>query len=1292
MFDRRKSKSQLVQELEELRLQVQKLERFEEERREMERVVRESDEKFRSVFENAMDGILLTDAETKKIDLANQTVCRMLRYDPEEIRSLRIMDIHPKDDLPFVVEQFERQARGEVTFSESIPVQRKDGSIFYADINSTPVTIAGRSYLLGILRDTTERREFDEVLRESEKRYRLISEHTSDLIVITTFDPNLTPLYINSAHERVFGYSLKELMKKSILDLIHPDDLKKFLPLVRKLAAVRSKDDIDWRDSTLIECRAHDKAGNWHYLESTINVVEENRLLFITKDVTERKRAEAQLRETEENYHAYVDNALEGIVILQDGIRKYANRAMEHLTGYSLDELVGSPFTDVLLPEDSGALLDGYRRYLNGENVHPMTEVKIRRKDGAIRHVAVQYQIIQYRGSPAVLGFMHDITDRKNYEDALRESEMNYRELSANLPGTIYQFIMRTDGSWGIPYVSEGVRDMLELTPEEVVQNPRLPFEMMLPGYVPKLWGSIAESAANLSTWTLEFQVQTKSGKVKWLRGSATPRKLPNGNILWNGVFIDLTLRKKSDDELRRARDELEQRVEERTAELRKINEALEAEIAERIRLEERYRSLVQNLSDIILILDEHMNISYASPSVERTLNIPPDALIGKNTIPFVHPDDVSKVSLQFDRTKQQPGVNIPIEFRVRNAEGSWIYFEAIANNLLDNPHVRGVVVNARNIHERKRAEEALRESEEMYKTLLRAFPDAIAVTDIQLGITEIARGNLELFGYENIGEIPIKSAIDFIVPEDHERAMQNFYRVLEEGVLLNEVYRFYKKDGSTFIGELNAALVRDAMGKPKAFVGTIRDTTERPKIEEELRASEEKFRTIVENLPLHLGAIDPTGKFVIWNRHSETMLGYTKEEALGHLTPSGIHETEEEAREVVETAEREGIFDRELNFVHKDGHTFPVHLVVVPRKDEHGNPAGFFGIADDITERKRAETLLQVSEERFRSLVQHSTDMIITLDAAMNITYMSPSVERVLGYRSEEVIGTGASEYFHPEDAQKIIENFSRSFENPGSAMLAESRVRKADGSWIYTEGTAINLLDNPAIQGVVINTRDVTERKRLEKELLETSAREQRRIGQDLHDGLGQHLTGIAFLSKALERKLEKKSRPESAEISKIVTLVNQAITRTRGLARGLCPVGLEASGLMSALREMTANVESVFGISCRFECRDNVFIYDAAVATHLYQITLEAVNNAIKHGKADLITVQLAPANGKIVLRVRDNGLGIPKKPGGTGMGLHIMNYRASLIDGSLEVKKNRGGGTLVSCSFPSQEPAS
>jgi signal transduction histidine kinase len=214
-----------------------------------------------------------------------------------------------------------------------------------------------------------------------------------------------------------------------------------------------------------------------------------------------------------------------------------------------------------------------------------------------------------------------------------------------------------------------------------------------------------------------------------------------------------------------------------------------------------------------------------------------------------------------------------------------------------------------------------------------------------------------------------------------------------------------------------------------------------------------------------------------------------------------------------------------------------------------------------------------------------------------------------------------------------------------------------------------------------------DITEREQLEKALLNISSREQRRIGQDLHDGLGQHLTGIAFMAKVHEAKLTEKQLAEANDAAKIVRLVNEAIYKTRELARGLLPVVSYAHGLMSALQLWAAEVEDIYGVSCQFDCEPAVLIYDDTMATHLYRIAQESVNNALKHGHGRRILIRLTAERDRGTLVIRDDGAGIAENRGNSqGMGLHIMNYRAGMIGGTLEVAPDPVQGTTVTCIFP------
>ncbi|MHC4174186.1 MAG: PAS domain-containing protein [Planctomycetota bacterium] len=218
----------------------------------------------------------------------------------------------------------------------------------------------------------------------------------------------------------------------------------------------------------------------------------------------------------------------------------------------------------------------------------------------------------------------------------------------------------------------------------------------------------------------------------------------------------------------------------------------------------------------------------------------------------------------------------------------------------------------------------------------------------------------------------------------------------------------------------------------------------------------------------------------------------------------------------------------------------------------------------------------------------------------------------------------------------------------------------------------------------------QEIEERKRLEKDILNISEQEQQRIGRELHDSIGQQFTGIAFMMKVLEQRLASKFSDEATDAAEITKLVKQAMDQTRWLAKGLHPVDLDAGSLMPALQEFAATTEHLFGICCTFKCDKPIPIDDAAVAVHLYRIAQEAVTNAIKHGGAKNIQIELAYDGDNSVLVVRSDGLDFPMRfeKRGTGIGLQIMDHRVDIIGGSLDIHKASEGGTIVTCTFPNK----
>lgn len=260
---------------------------------------------------------------------------------------------------------------------------------------------------------------------------------------------------------------------------------------------------------------------------------------------------------------------------------------------------------------------------------------------------------------------------------------------------------------------------------------------------------------------------------------------------------------------------------------------------------------------------------------------------------------------------------------------------------------------------------------------------------------------------------------------------------------------------------------------------------------------------------------------------------------------------------------------------------------------------------------------------------------------------------------------------------------------------MLVLREHRLCEHEWSLAAGRAFHVYDYPFtdVDGSPLVLRlgmDITERKRLEREILDVARAEQQRIGQDLHDTLGQQLTGISFLAKALEQKLATRLPAEAGQAALISQMMNEAIGQTRFLARGLSPINLKAGGLAKAFQELAANVETIFGIACGSEVDEEIAIADEATATHLYRIAQEAVNNAVKHGRPSRIDVRLSRRDGMIRLSVDDDGVGLPETLESVeGLGLRIMSYRARMIGGSLEARRAEGGGTRVVCTFCGQE---
>jgi PAS domain S-box-containing protein len=295
----------------------------------------------------------------------------------------------------------------------------------------------------------------------------------------------------------------------------------------------------------------------------------------------------------------------------------------------------------------------------------------------------------------------------------------------------------------------------------------------------------------------------------------------------------------------------------------------------------------------------------------------------------------------------------------------------------------------------------------------------------------------------------------------------------------------------------------------------------------------------------------------------------------------------------------------------------------------------------------------------------------------------INESFTKISGYTRDEIAGRNLKEvglFRQEDDYERMINTLVgqgqiRGFDTEFSTRSGEMRM-------VTISAEVITLWDEPCM---IATIEDVTEKKALERQIMTISERERQKIGQDLHDDLGPHLIGIEVMSELLKKKLEENIVPSTTEVEKIRGLIEEAIRKTRRISRGLCPVFLADPGLESLLQEMASNIHETYGITCRFNYRQSVLVEDISVCTHLYYIVHEAIYNAMRHGRADAIVIELLYGGGLVTLTIEDNGTGMTGTGAPMGMGLKIMKFRAHMIGADLDIRSIPGQGTIVTLSF-------
>ena len=367
------------------------------------------------------------------------------------------------------------------------------------------------------------------------------------------------------------------------------------------------------------------------------------------------------------------------------------------------------------------------------------------------------------------------------------------------------------------------------------------------------------------------------------------------------------------------------------------------------------------------------------------------------------------------------------------------------------------------------------------------------------------------------------------------------------------------------------------------------------------------------------------------------------------------------------------------------------------------GVPVRMVGVCMDIDARKEAELglreALRRSEFRYRTVASMAPGYVFEYrfapDGSIQPVWFSEGLQAVFGCPVEEFLRRGGFRAFVAPEGETAAQRLRRALaSDPPESGEVRIRTLSGEAKWLTTSSMPLRDPQSGAVSGFIGAAYDITarklaerERQGLEREIIEIANREQQRIGSDLHDGLGQDLTGIALMLRGIGAQLRKEGSAACLDIEDVISLVNSAIESTRALARGLSPVSAEHDGLAAALQALAARATERYGIPVSFESRaEQPLPLDETSATHLYRIAQEALTNAMRHSLASEVAILLSASGGTLQLEITDDGRGFAEaaRDGSDGLGLKIMRYRAQILGGELTFERAGRGGTTVRCT--------
>jgi PAS domain S-box-containing protein len=806
------------------------------------------------------------------------------------------------------------------------------------------------------------------------------------------------------------------------------------------------------------------------------------------------------------------------------------------------------------------------------------------------------------------------------------------------------------------------------------------------------LGGGINGLAAQQGTpvWTADYQAdpripheaddQSVARRMSLVGMAAAPLRAPGGDVIGTLAISTASPRAFEADDL-----DLLQGLADQAA-IALTNSRLLERVTEE---EARFRGLVQTTPDVIWRADVDGVFTFMADSAEALFGWPVSRIVGQHFGFLTDPDSMGIAREKYAAVGRDPELVERVQITLVRADGSTFAAEVTTAGVFDDGVWVGAQGTVRDVSERARLERELRESEERYRFLVQNAPDLIWSIDEDARLTFLSDAAERLTGFhpdellgQHFGALVHDSSRD-VTEIDWTTAMEAGSQEVRGRLSLRH------RDGSPVVAEFIAIATLDDDGRFAGANGSVRDMRDRDRLERELRASEDRYRTLASSSPDMVFATDAEGRYTFLSDRASTMLGWDLDASLGRPFFEKVAPGWEDAAAAsyaVVLEDPSTVHSVRIDFLDGDGVPRPLEINVLA-KVEDGAVVGINGVARDISERLRLEHELSQSEQRFRYLVQNSPDIVFSTDAEGRFTFLSEAIERVTGHRAKDMIGQHFSVLIDQSTRPVAGNRWAELVDDPDREQQADLVLSGADGRRVPVDVRAIGVTDEDGrFAGIQGATRDVSDQVRLENELRrqagELAAGEERaHLARELHDSVTQALFSMTLVTRSVEMLLEKDPTGARAQLSQLRDLQRDALAEMRALIFELRPGNLEQDGLVRALKTHASALQGRLGLPIVVES-DLADRLPLPAEEVVYRIAQEALHNVVKHAAAHQVRVDVRAEGAGVRLRVEDDGKGFdPARVPDGHLGLAGMRARAERVGAAFSVDSAPGKGTII-----------